>query len=151
MVRKVVMPPECHGARVGPTELPACQTAAMGKPRTIDEYLDGFTGPARELLDELRALAGEAVPDAEVAIKWGHPAWVHPSETILFMISGHTKHANVAFTPSTRQAFDADLTGFATGKGSIKLPYGEQVPSDVLRRMIAYRVREHENDGVLWM
>jgi hypothetical protein len=41
----------------------------MARPRTIDEYLDGFTGQARELLDRLRALAGEAVPEAEVAIK----------------------------------------------------------------------------------
>lgn len=57
----------------------------------------------------------------------------------------------MAFTPSTRQAFDADLAGFTTGKGSIKLPYGEQVPGEVLRRMITYRVREHEDDGVLWM
>jgi uncharacterized protein YdhG (YjbR/CyaY superfamily) len=123
----------------------------MARPRTIDEYLDGFSGPARELLDELRALAGKAVPEAEVAIKWGHPAWVHPSGTILFMISGHTRHANVAFTPSTRRAFDADLGGLATGKSGVKLPYGEPVPAEVLRRMIAFRVREHEVDGVLWM
>jgi uncharacterized protein YdhG (YjbR/CyaY superfamily) len=123
----------------------------MARPRTIDEYLDGFTGQARELLDQLRALAGEAVPEAEVAIKWSHPAWVHPSGTILFTISGHTRHANVAFTPSTRRAFDADLAGFATGKGTVKLPYGERPPSDVLRRMIAFRVREHEVEGVLWM
>jgi hypothetical protein len=38
------------------------------------------------------------------------------------MISGHTKHANVAFTPSTRRAFDAELAGLAAGKGGVKLP-----------------------------
>ena len=123
----------------------------MARPRTIDEYLDGFTGQARELLDQLRALAGAAAPAASEAIKWGHPAWVHPSGTILFMLSGHAKHAGVAFTPSTREHFDADLAGFETGKGTVKLPHGKSVPADLLRRMIAYRVREHEKDGVLWM
>jgi len=123
----------------------------MGRPQTVDEYVEGFAGPARESLELLRALANEAVPAASEAIKWGHPAWVHPSGTILFMVSGHARHAGVAFTPSTREAFDADLAGFATGKGTVKLPYGHPLPGDLLRRMIAFRVREHEDDGVLWM
>ena len=123
----------------------------MGRPRTVDEYIEGFAGPARETLEQLRALAHEAVPQASEAIKWGCPAWVHPSGTILFMVSGHARHAGVAFTPSTREAFDVDLADFATGKGTVKLPYAQPVPNDLLRRMIAFRVREHEADGVLWM
>jgi uncharacterized protein YdhG (YjbR/CyaY superfamily) len=123
----------------------------MGRPKTIDEYLATFTGEGREMLEHLRGLAHETVPKASEAIKWGYPAWVHASGTILFMVSGHAKHASVAFTPSTREAFDAELAGFATGKGTVKLPYGQPVPGDLLRRMIAYRVREHEDDGVLWM
>lgn len=123
----------------------------MGRPQTIDEYIEGFTGQGREILERIRELAHQTVPDAAEAIKWGQPAWVHPSGTILFMASGHAKHANIAFTPSTREAFDAELTDFATGKGSIKLPYGRPVPGDLLRQMIAFRVREHEHDGVLWM
>lgn len=123
----------------------------MGRPRTVDEYIEGFTGPARETLVRLRALAHEAAPEASEAIKWGYPAWVHPSGTILFMVSGHARHAGVAFTPSTREAFDTDLADFATGKGTVKLPYDQPVPDDLLRRMIAFRVREHEDDGVLWM
>jgi uncharacterized protein YdhG (YjbR/CyaY superfamily) len=123
----------------------------VGRPQTIDQYLGGFTGQGRELLEQLRALANEAAPEAHEAIKWGCPAWVHRSGTILFMVSGHAKHANVTFTPSTREAFDADLADFATGKGSVKLPIGQPLPGDLLRRMIAFRVREHEDAGVLWM
>ncbi|MGH3315213.1 MAG: iron chaperone [Nocardioidaceae bacterium] len=123
----------------------------MARPQSVDDYLEGFTGQDRELLERLRALAQAAAPQATEAIKWGYPAWVHPSGTILFMVSGHAKHGNITFTPSTREAFDADLAGFSTGKGSIKLPYGQPLPDHLLRRMIAFRVREHEDDGVLWM
>ncbi|WP_326567823.1 DUF1801 domain-containing protein [Amycolatopsis rhabdoformis] len=123
----------------------------MPKATTLDEYLAEFAGPARELLDQLHALAREAVPEADVAIKWGHPAWVHPAGTILFVISGHAKHVNFTFTPSTREAFDPELTTVETGKGTVKLPYGTPVPTDLLHRMIAYRVREFEHDGVRWM
>jgi uncharacterized protein YdhG (YjbR/CyaY superfamily) len=134
-----------------PRPPPACHTDAMARPQTIDQYLEGFTGQARELLEQVRSLAQETVPAASEAIKWGSPAWVHPSGTILFMAGGHAKHANIVFTPTTREAFDADLADFATGKGSVKLPYGQPVPGDLLRRMITFRVREHEDDGVLWM
>jgi uncharacterized protein YdhG (YjbR/CyaY superfamily) len=123
----------------------------MGRPQTVDEYVAGFSGPGRELLDQLCVLARETVPQASEAIKWGYPAWIHPSGTILFSISGHTKHAGVMFTPTTRDAFDDELTGLETGKGTVKLPYGEPLPTALLRRMMTYRVREHEDHGVLWM
>ena len=129
----------------------SCHPGVVGRARTIDQYVEGFTEPGRAMLGELRSLANEVVPDASEAVKWGHAAWVHPSGTILFMIAGYTEHANVAFTPSTRAAFDADLADFATGKGSVQLPYSRPVPVDLLRRMITFRVREHEDDGVSWM
>lgn len=53
----------------------------MGRPETIHEYLGAFTGEGRELLGQLRALARETAPEASEAIKWGYPAWVHPSGT----------------------------------------------------------------------
>jgi uncharacterized protein YdhG (YjbR/CyaY superfamily) len=123
----------------------------VSRPRTVDEYLEGFSGPGLDLLGQLRELAREVVPDATEAIKWGHAAWVHPSGTILFMVSGHAKHAGVGFTPSTMRHFEADLAGLDTGKGTVKLRYGHPVPLGLLRRMMTYRLREHEDDGVKWM
>ncbi|SDJ48648.1 iron chaperone [Streptomyces indicus] len=123
----------------------------MDKPTTVDTYLAGFSGPARELLHQVVALIGRTVPSAAEAIKWGCPAWVHPSGTILFALSGHKAHANIVFTPSTREAFAPELSAYDTGKGSVKLPYGKPVPEELLARMMAYRVREHEEDGVKWM
>lgn len=32
----------------------------------------------------------------------------------------------------------------------MQIPYTRDVPADLLRRMIAYRVRELTQDGVLW-
>src|SRR4051794_15923961 len=56
--------------------------------------------------------------------------------------------AGIALTPSTRQVFEADLVAFETGKGTVRLQYGEPGPSDLLRRMIVGLVVEHERDGV---
>ena len=48
------------------------------------------------------------------------------------------------------QTIEEDLESF-TGQLAAKLPYGRPVPDDLLRRMIAFRVREHQDNGVLWM
>lgn len=123
----------------------------MTRPTTAHDYLVGlFDDPALRI-DELRELSRRSAPGAEETIKWGSPAMVHPDGTILFVYSAHKHHANVTFTPSTREAFAHELRECATGEGSVKLPYGQRVPTQLLERMIAHRIREYEDDGVTWM
>lgn len=121
------------------------------KPATIDEYIGALEDPAASRIRELRDLARETVPEADEALKWGSAAFVHPRGTILFVCSAHRHHANITFTPSTREAFAEELADFGTGKGSVRLPYDAPVPTSLLRRMITHRLREHEDDGVNWM
>ncbi|GAB3050749.1 hypothetical protein GCM10027079_15400 [Sediminivirga luteola] len=116
----------------------------------MDEYIEALEGPAQSRIVELRALCQESAPDAAEAIKWGSPAYVHPSGTILFVLNAFKHHANIVFTPSTRETFATELAAFTTGKGSVALPYAEPLPADLLRRMIQYRVREHVDHGVMW-
>lgn len=122
-----------------------------GKPTTVEEYIAALDEPAAARMRELRALSRDAVPSAREALKGGSPAFLHPSGTILFLCSAHRHHANFTLTPSTREAFDEELAAFGTGKGSVTLTYDAPVPTQLLRRMIAHRVREHEDDGVNWM
>jgi uncharacterized protein YdhG (YjbR/CyaY superfamily) len=120
-------------------------------PAAVDEYIAGFPELARALLTELRDLARAAVPDATETLKWNAPAYVHPRGTILFQISGHKAHASMVFTPSVREAFEDELVNFETGKGSVKLYYGQPAPHDLLERMMLARLREYDDEGVTWM
>src|SRR5690625_4629752 len=123
----------------------------MTKAHTVDEFLQRHSGPARDSLEQLRALRQFAGPGATEAIKWGHPAVLHAQGAILFVYSAHKHHANIVFTPSTRAAFADALADFKTGKGSISLPYGAEIPTALLREMVQYRVTEFEDHGVKWM
>jgi uncharacterized protein YdhG (YjbR/CyaY superfamily) len=120
-------------------------------PAAVDAYIAGFPDLARALLTELRELARAAVPEATETLKWNAPAYVHPRGTILFQISGHKAHASMVFTPSVREAFEDELVNFETGKGSVKLFYGQPAPHDLLERMMLARLREYEDEGVNWM
>jgi uncharacterized protein YdhG (YjbR/CyaY superfamily) len=121
------------------------------EPTTIDDYLRSAPEAGRPMLEQLRALSRDAAPEAIEQLKWRHPAYLHPDGVILFMFSGHKAHASFAFTPTTRAAFTAELVGYRTGKGTIALPYDASPPHPILRRMIEFRVREYEDDGIKWM
>lgn len=120
------------------------------KPGTVDEYIATFADERhREFLNRLRDLSLNHVPQATEGLKWGNPAY--SLDTILYVFAGYSKHANFVFTPSTKEAFADRLQDFETGKGSIKLPYDGEIPTELLTEMIAFRLREFEVDGVKWM
>ena len=120
------------------------------KPASVDEYIASFDDEQhRDFLTRLRELSRAAAPQAEESLRWGSPAYA--LDSILFVFAGYKKHANVVFTPSTKEAFADRLQDFDTGKGSIKLPYDDEIPTELLTEMIAHRIREFEVDGVKWM
>lgn len=126
-------------------------TGSTTRPASVDDYLGRHRGAVAALLHDLRGLRDTAGIETVEAIKWGCPAILHPSGTILYTFSAHKDHANIFFTPSTRAAFEEQLAGFTTGKGRVALRYGEQTPLELLRHMVAFRVREFEEHGVKWM
>lgn len=118
------------------------------KPVSVEQYIAGFPPEARRRLVELRDLSRAHAPNATEELKWGNPAY--SMGVILFVFSGHKAHANMVFTPSTLQAHLAELEGFDTGKGSVRLPYDQPIPDRMLAKMIEYRIRELRDEGVKW-
>ena len=117
----------------------------------VEAYFGNLAPAARELTLSLRAVIRSAAPELTEELKWGTPAFLHPDRVIMVIIAAYRSHANVVFTPSTKEAFAADLSGFDTGKGSIKFPYGTALPEELLGRMVRFRLREYEEKGVKWM
>jgi uncharacterized protein YdhG (YjbR/CyaY superfamily) len=123
----------------------------VSRPATIDDYITAVPEPGRARVIEIRDLCRGAAPHATEAIKWGHPAYLHPEGVILFMFSAHKAHVSLAFTPSIRTAFADDLGSYQTGKGTVAVPYDAPLPTALIRRMIEARLREYEQQAVKWM
>jgi uncharacterized protein YdhG (YjbR/CyaY superfamily) len=107
----------------------------------IDTYVEGFSGDVRAALEQLRDLLRDAVPGATETISYGMPTFdLHGRHVLHF--AGHTKHVGLYPTPSGISAFDAELSRYARGKGSVRFPLGEPLPTDLIRRIAAFRVAE---------
>lgn len=118
------------------------------RPTSVGEYIAAAPEAHRDRLSALRWLCLEHAGHATEGLKWGSPAYW--TETILFVFSGHAKHSNVVFTPSTLEAFRDRLGGFELGKGSVKVPYDAELPAETLGQMMAFRVREWGEGRVTW-
>jgi len=115
---------------------------SRNKFKTIDEYIAQFPKNVRGVLEELRRVIRESVPQAEEAISYGIPA---------FKLNGNLVHfaifkIHVGFYPmsSAIRAFEKELTAFKYSKGTVQFPLDKPIPFDLVKKMVKFRVRENE-------
>lgn len=121
------------------------------KPKTVDEYINSYTGEKKSQLTTLRKIIRDTLPDTTEALKWGAPATLDKDGMILIVFSGHKQHMNLVATPSTKQVLEKDLLDYETGKGSIKLAYDKPLPESLIKKMVKYRADEYRDHGVKWI
>lgn len=119
------------------------------KPKTVEEYIQVCPDYMQSHLYEMRKYIQTIIPDAVEGIKWGQPAY--SDKTILVAFAGHKDHANLYPTPSTIKALSDELSHYKIGKGSIQFPYDKPLPSSLIKKIIAYRVKEYKEQGIKWM
>ena len=121
------------------------------RPKTVDEYIDNFPADQKARLVELRKIIRAVLPDTTEALKWGAPATIDKDGMILVVFAGHKQHINLVGTASTKEALQNELSGYETGKGSVKLPYDKPLPTKLIEKFVLYRAKEYRENGVKWM
>jgi hypothetical protein len=94
--------------------------------------------PLRPLLEELRDLVHEVVPDAESSIKWGMPFFTIDG-TMMCALAGHKSHVNLILSgpPGTYADPDNRLIGAAKTGRHLKLTATDKVPREAVRGWLA--------------
>jgi hypothetical protein len=119
---------------------PAKKTPAK-KPAPRADYglpIDGFfkkQPPAmRPILEKLRALVEEIVPDADSSIKWGMPFY-SLNGAMMCALGGHKSHVNLilAGAPGTFDDPDGLLEGDGKTGRRLKLTSLDQLPEKAVR------------------
>ena len=117
-------------------------------PKTITEYINAAPKATQKKLREMRACIRAAAPGSTESLKWGMPAYSHRRILVTFAAFKH--HIGFYPTPSAVKAFAAQLTKFATAKGSIQFPLEKPLPLTLIRKITAFRVRESLEEDRTW-
>ncbi len=110
-------------------------------PNSIDEYIAGFPSQTQKMLAELRALIKTAAPNATETISYAMPAFDLNGHRLVYF-AGYKKHVGFYRVPTGIEAFEEELEPYKRGKGSVQFPLGQPLPTDLIRRIVEFRVQE---------
>ena len=108
---------------------------------SIDEYIAELPSETQKVLEELRALIKAAAPDATETISYAMPTFDLNGHHLVHF-AGYQKHIGFYPVPSGIEAFKEELKPFKSGKGSAQFPLGRPLPTDLIRRIVEFRVEE---------
>ena len=121
-------------------------SAAKGNaaPKDVDEYLAGVPEPARSTLNRIRAAIKSAVPpEATEAISYRMPTFRYKGPLLGF--AAFANHCGLyPMSPSVIEAFQDELKGFHTSKGTIRFPVDKPLPAALVRKLVKARIAENE-------
>lgn len=112
-----------------------------GSPQNVDEYISGFPKNVRTKLEKLRATIREAAPEAEEKISYQMPTYALKGNLVHF--AAYRKHIGFYPTPSGIEEFKEKLSTYKGAKGSVQFPIDEPIPYDLVREIVAFRVKEN--------
>ncbi|MCU1241376.1 MAG: hypothetical protein JWO71_2102 [Candidatus Acidoferrum typicum] len=112
-------------------------------PKDVDEYLAGIPEPVRSTLNKMRATIRSAVPpEATETISYRIPAFKHNG--VLVWFAAFSTHCSLFPTASVIEAFENELKGFSTSKGTIHFPADKPLPTALIKKLVKARVAQHE-------
>jgi uncharacterized protein YdhG (YjbR/CyaY superfamily) len=106
----------------------------------VQAYLHGFDGEVRDRLERVREIVAEQAPEAVEGLAYGLLGWKLHKKPLVYT-GGFAKHVGLYATPEGHEEFADELAHYKQGKGSVQLPLTEPLPEDLIRRIVAFRVR----------
>jgi uncharacterized protein YdhG (YjbR/CyaY superfamily) len=116
--------------------------SATKAPADIDRYIRTFPAPVQAKLRQLRSIVAAAAPGATEKISYRMPAFFQNG--VLVYYAAYAKHIGFYPTSSGIAAFGKELGKFKSSKGAVQFPLDEPLPEGLIRRMVAFRVKENE-------
>lgn len=108
----------------------------------VDAYISSFPEHVQKKLQALRNAIHEAAPGAQESMGYGIPTVSHHGTLVHF--AAYRRHIGFYPTPSAITAFKSELHHYSTGKGSVQFPLETALPLELIKRMVAYRVKEND-------
>jgi uncharacterized protein YdhG (YjbR/CyaY superfamily) len=107
---------------------------------TIDEYIASFPEEIQKYLKEMRRTIKKAAPEATETISYAMPTYKLNGNLVHF--AAFKNHIGFYPASSGIEAFKEELSMYKGAKGSVQFPVGCKLPSDLITKIVKYRVQE---------
>lgn len=107
----------------------------------IDSYIKLFPGDTGEKLQKVRETIRRSAPTADEAISYGMPTFKLYGNLVHF--AAFKNHIGFYPIPEGIEAFKKDLEPYKKGKGSVQFPLDQEIPYELISRIVGYRVQQN--------
>ena len=114
-------------------------------PKDIDEYIAGFPGDVREMLEKIRSTIRKAAPGAEETIKYSMPTFTLNGNLIHF--AAYKKHIGLYPVPRGAEEFKNRLSAYEGEKSTLKLPLDKRIPAALISDIVKFLVKRNLTAG----
>ncbi|PKO02394.1 MAG: hypothetical protein CVU43_08170 [Chloroflexi bacterium HGW-Chloroflexi-5] len=108
---------------------------------SIDQYISEAPQEVQERLNHLRAVIKSEVPDAEERIAYAMPTFSQNGNLVHFAY--FKNHIGFFPAPSGIENFKDELAKYKTSKGTVQFPLDEDIPMDLVREIVRFRLKEN--------
>ena len=110
--------------------------------KNIDEYIARFPGDVQKILQNIRALIKEAVPDAEEKISYQIPTFTLNGNYLIYF-AAFKNHVSIYPAPRGTEKFKKELAAYEGGKGTVRFPFDEPIPYGLIKRIVKFKLKEN--------
>jgi uncharacterized protein YdhG (YjbR/CyaY superfamily) len=109
--------------------------------KSIDEYIALQTDKNALILEKIRQIIIDIVPNAEEKISYGIPTFKLHQNLVHFAV--YKNH--IGFYPGANGVaqFISELSKYKTSKGTIQFQLEEEIPYDLIKKITEFRVKEN--------
>lgn len=113
--------------------------------KNIDEYHSNFPEDIRRRLEAVRDAIRDCSPTATEKIAYGIPTFYLEGNLVHY--AGYLRHIGFYPAPSALLAFESQLLSYKRAKGSVQFPHDRELPIELIKEMVEFRVREKLRKG----
>ncbi|MDQ4503074.1 DUF1801 domain-containing protein [Sinomonas sp. ASV322] len=111
---------------------------------TVTDYLETLSGPNRETLERVVAIAREIAPEAVEGTSYAMPALLIEGRGLLSTLETKKHLAIYPFSGKVLTELADELEGFDRSAGALRFSAEHPVPDALVRRIIELRLAEIE-------
>lgn len=117
------------------------------KHASVPAYIASFPPQAKQILNQIRSLVRETVPDADESISYDIPCYKRNGKPVIYF-AGFKNHVSVYPAPRGISPFKEELAAYKGGKGTVQFPLTGPLPAELVRRIVEFRWKETEKSKV---
>ena len=108
-----------------------------------EKYIAQFPESVQDILNEIRQIIVEEVPEATVKIAYGMPGFYLNKKPMVYF-AAYKNYIGFYSTPTGHEEFKKELSVYKQGKGSVQFPIKDEIPYQLIRKIVKFRKNEFQ-------